>query len=514
MSMQSVEHLGPYRVIRKIGEGGMGVAHLGLDTAGREVAIKVLHPHVAADLKARDRLSREVETMRRVRSRHVAEVLDAELTGGRPYIVTRFAPGRTLEDTVLSQGAFAAHEVIRLARGLCQALVDIHAAGVIHRDLKPANVMIVAGEPLVIDFGIAHLVNAVRLTQTGMFVGTPGYLAPEIIRNSQITQAADVHALASTVFFAATGLPPFGTGTFEAVCFNTMEGRAQLDRAPVWLRGWLSRALQVDPASRPGARELLRMVGELDPDSRVDGRVDTRTAGRADGGERLASGTLTMDVSDLLPPVEYAQKRQEERPPPYVPASVPPYVPASPSHVPAPAPTLRAESPEEPRPAPAPPPEPFDLRRFVRGSGFVGVLLLATLVALTVVMPVVIGLGAAALSLALRAGDHFLFPGERRPLSTTALVVVGNLALALALGIVTGSVLSLAGGLHTNQAESLAAGAFTLGLFVLPGAAAVRRAAAHVLARVLPGGSPIVVSTAVMGPVALIAWIVALLQVL
>ncbi|MCF6476891.1 serine/threonine protein kinase [Nonomuraea sp. MG754425] len=232
MTAQTQEQLGPYRVIRKIGEGGMGVAHLGLDAAGREVAIKVLHPHVAADLKARDRLAREVETMRRVRSAFVAEVIDAELAGSRPYVVTRFAPGRTLEDTVLSEGPLDARAVIRLAQGLCQALVDIHAAGVIHRDLKPSNVMMVNGEPLVIDFGIAHLVDAARLTQSGMFVGTPGYLAPEIIRGSHITQAADVHALASTVFFAATGTPPFGTGTFESVCFNSPASRMSRTSSP------------------------------------------------------------------------------------------------------------------------------------------------------------------------------------------------------------------------------------------------------------------------------------------
>lgn len=167
------ESLGPYRLLRKIGEGGMGVVHLGLDEDGREVAVKVLHPHVAADLKARDRLTREVETMRRVRSQHVAEVLDAELTAKQPYIVTRFAPGRTLEETVLEDGPLPADEVIRLAQGMCAALVAIHAADVIHRDFKPSNVMIVNGDPLVIDFGIAHLVNATRLTQTGMFVGTP-----------------------------------------------------------------------------------------------------------------------------------------------------------------------------------------------------------------------------------------------------------------------------------------------------------------------------------------------------
>jgi len=366
------ERLGPYRLLRKIGEGGMGVVHLGLDEDGREVAVKVLHPHVAADLKARDRLTREVETMRRVRSPHVAEVLDAELTARQPYIVTRFAPGRTLEETVLEDGPLSADQLIRLAQGMCAALVAIHAADVIHRDFKPSNVMIVNGDPLVIDFGIAHLVNATRLTQTGMFVGTPGYLAPEIIRDSEITQAADVHALASTVFFGATGKPPFGTGSFEVICFNIMEGRANIDLAPAWLRGWLRRALAVDPAARPPAMELHRMARALDP--RVTTFHETPPTAVLDGGTKIlnADGTRVLDsappppppsqgtrvlpqddgYSDLLPPVEYAKPERRERrprqeprqgqgqgqgsgataPPPYAPASKPPpYVPAPPS---------------------------------------------------------------------------------------------------------------------------------------------------------------------------------------
>ncbi|MFF4993340.1 protein kinase [Streptosporangium saharense] len=312
---QAPERLGPYRLLRQIGEGGMGVVHLGLDEDGREVAVKVLHPHVAADLKARDRLTREVETMRRVRSGQVAEVLDAELTGAQPYIVTRFAPGRTLEEIVLAEGPLAPQEIIKLARGLCAALVAIHAADVVHRDLKPSNVMMVNGEPLVIDFGIAHLVNATRLTQTGMFVGTPGYLAPEIIRDSEITQAADVHALASTVFFGATGKPPFGTGSFEVVCFNIMEGRANIDLAPAWLRGWLRRALAVDPKARPSAQALLRMARDLDPTLTVFHEDAPPKAN--DGGTRVlsADGTRVLDGPPPgAPPVV---------PPPTVPPSTP-----------------------------------------------------------------------------------------------------------------------------------------------------------------------------------------------
>src|SRR3954471_22738436 len=113
---EAPERIGPYRLLRPLGEGGMGVVHLGLDTEGREGAVKVLHPHVASDLKARDRLTREVETMRRVRSRRGAEVLDADLTGAMPYIVTRYAPGRTLEQTVLADGPLPAPDVIRIAR--------------------------------------------------------------------------------------------------------------------------------------------------------------------------------------------------------------------------------------------------------------------------------------------------------------------------------------------------------------------------------------------------------------
>jgi serine/threonine protein kinase len=379
---QAPERLGPYRLLRKIGEGGMGVVHLGLDEDGREVAVKVLHPHVAADLKARDRLTREVETMRRVRSPHVAEVLDAELTAKQPYIVTRFAPGRTLEETVLEDGPLPADEVIRLAEGMCAALVAIHAADVVHRDFKPSNVMIVNGDPLVIDFGIAHLVNATRLTQTGMFVGTPGYLAPEIIRDSEITQAADVHALASTVFFGATGKPPFGTGSFEVVCFNIMEGRANIDQAPAWLRPWLRQALAVDPLARPSAVALHRMARGLD--STVTAFHEASSTAVHDSGTKVLNtdGTKVLDgqvpsfspspppapspngtramphegtYSDLLPPVEYAKPERRERrprpepgrsaagassqpgrptgsPPPYTPApKPPPYVPAPPS---------------------------------------------------------------------------------------------------------------------------------------------------------------------------------------
>ncbi|MFG1700301.1 protein kinase [Nonomuraea sp. NPDC049309] len=555
MNTQAPERLGPYRLVRKIGEGGMGVVHLGLDGEGREVAIKVLHPHVAADLKARDRLTREVETMRRVRSPYVAEVIDAELVGGQPYIVTRFAPGRTLEDTVLTEGPLEARQVIRLAKGLCHALVAIHAADVIHRDFKPSNVMLVDGEPLVIDFGIAHLVNATRLTQTGMFVGTPGYLAPEIIRDSDITQAADVHALASTVFFAATGTPPFGTGTFESVCFNIMEGRAQLDKAPAWLRGWLSKALQVDAAARPTAPELLRMAEQLDPsvttfnEASFDGPTGTK---------RLADRTRVMDTfSDLLPPVEYGEPapppapapaptrreerppltptRREERPPPYIPAPVT----ASP---PAPRPDQRvAGYPAPPQNAPAqarpyaPPPQytpPAERKRYLFGAQVTGLLLLVTLVAMTVVMPVVAGTIAVALALVLRIGEYLFGDMVKRrqirgssaadpllvligtpwALIKSALVTVVHVPLALLFGVCAWGVLYWAGSMSVNEAAAYAAGAFAAGLFVLPGGGAPRKAVTRSLTGMLRSPGAALVAVLLVGTAALFAVMFAMAQ--
>ncbi|MCF6469188.1 serine/threonine protein kinase [Nonomuraea sp. MG754425] len=484
MSIQAPERLGPYRLVRKIGEGGMGVVHLGLDGEGQEVAIKVLHPHVAADLKARDRLTREVETMRRVRSPFVAEVLDAELVGGQPYVVTRFAPGRTLEDTVLAEGPLAAREVIGLAQGLCQALVAI--------------------------------------------------------------QAADVHALASTVFFAATGTPPFGTGTFESVCFNIMEGRAQLDKAPVWLRGWLNRALQVEPSVRPGAQELLRLARALDPS------VTTFNEGPT-GTKRLGDRTRTMETfSDLLPPVEYGQAapppappqprnptRREERPPPYVPAPMHDRpVPHSDQRVAGPPPPDRRVVPAPTSPAPArpytPPPytPPSERKRYLFGSQVVGLLLLVTLVALTVMMPVMAGAVAVALALVLRIGEYLFGDLVKRrqmrgssaadpllallgtpwALVKSALVTAVHVPLALLFGICVWGVLYWAGQMGVNEAAAYAAGAFAAGLFVLPGGGAPRKTVTRTLTGVLRSPGAALVAVVLVGTAALFSVMFALGQ--
>jgi predicted Ser/Thr protein kinase len=255
--------IGPYRLLEKIGEGGMGVVYLARDADHRAVAVKVLGPAVTDDPNARRRLQREVETMRRVRSPNVAEILDADVTGPSPYIATRYVPGHTLDDIVRKSGPLRGAALERLAAGLASALAAVHAAGVVHRDLKPGNVMLDDGNPVVIDFGIAHISDATRLTQTGMVMGTPGYLPPEVIEGQPSSGAADVHSWGATVAFAATGRQPYGSGTYQTIFFRVLQGKAEISGVPGSLLPLVSAALSVDPRSRPTAQALAQRCGAL-----------------------------------------------------------------------------------------------------------------------------------------------------------------------------------------------------------------------------------------------------------
>ena len=275
------ERLGPYHVIRRLGQGGMGVVYLATDADGQQVAVKALHPQMAQDENARRRLAREVETMSRVRSQYVAEVLGADLEGDTPYIVTRYVPGLALDAVVSAGGPMTGAALRRLAFGLAKALGAVHAAGVVHRDLKPGNVMISDGEPVVIDFGIAQLAETTRLTMTGMFMGTPGYLAPEVIEGKDSGPASDVHSWGATVAYAGTGRPPYGTGTYEAIFFRIMHGQPDLQALPPSLRPLVTRALARDPVHRPSAEELAAWAVTLDPEALVPGPPGI---GPADGG--------------------------------------------------------------------------------------------------------------------------------------------------------------------------------------------------------------------------------------
>ena len=338
--------IGPYRVIEKIGEGGMGVVYLGADADKRRVAIKVLGAAVAGDPSARQRLAREVETMRRVRNRYVAEVLDADVQGPAPYIVTRYVPGRTLEDAVRQDGPLRGMALDSFAEGLAEALAAIHAAGVVHRDLKPGNVMLDAGQPVIIDFGIAHIPDSARLTKTGLVMGTPGYLAPEVIEGAPSSGGSDVHSWGATVAYAATGRQPFGSGTFQTIFFRVLEGKPDVAGIPPHLLPFVTAALSTDPQARPSARWLAGQLGmptsaarmaatraDYNPPSTRFDYASTRVmpprpAPLAAPPARIAyrsPAEAARDVADLLPPVApaAAPPRRQAQAPAAAPASGP-----------------------------------------------------------------------------------------------------------------------------------------------------------------------------------------------
>ncbi len=257
--------IGRYQLLRQIGEGGMGIVHLAEDRDGRQVALKVLRPHVVGDQEGRQRLAREVSSLRSVRSPHVAEVIDADPWGATPYVVTRLVRGRALHDLVREHGPFHPTGVHHVARVLLSAVRDVHAAGVLHRDLKPTNVVMAGRDPVLIDFGLARLAEDPRLTMTGWLLGTPGYLAPETLFGDRATPATDVHGWAATVVYAAQGEPPYGRGHAMAVLDRTRRGEASLGGVPAALLPLLRACLAVEPLERPTVAEAMAALESPSP---------------------------------------------------------------------------------------------------------------------------------------------------------------------------------------------------------------------------------------------------------
>ena len=257
--------MGDYRLLAKIGEGGMGVVHLAQATDGRRVALKVLRPHVVGDDEARERLAREVASLRRVRSPRIAEVLDADPWGATPYVATRYVPGLSLHDQVRQEGPLEGEDLRYFAAGLAEAVLAVHAVGVLHRDIKPSNVLLEGRSPVLIDFGLARLADDPKLTVTGWLLGTPGYLAPEILYGDEATTASDAHAWAATVVFAATGSPPFGRGPAMAIMDRVRRGEHDLSAVPPDLLPLVRACLDPDPAARP---TLSAALADLEPRGR------------------------------------------------------------------------------------------------------------------------------------------------------------------------------------------------------------------------------------------------------
>jgi len=248
--------MGRYQLAARLGSGGMGVVYLGVTGDGRLVAVKVLRPELADDPEFRARFDREAAVLARVRGPHILRVIEAGTDSCAHFLVTEYAAGPSLARYIGSAGPLGAEMMHGLAVGLAEALTVIHAAGVVHRDLKPANVILAADGPKVIDFGIAQVLDSVSLTRVGTTIGSAGFMAPEQIEG-HAGQAADIFAWAVTVAYAASGQPPFGTGSTEAIIYRIMNGEPSLAAVPKSLRPVVKAALAVEPQRRPTAGEIL-----------------------------------------------------------------------------------------------------------------------------------------------------------------------------------------------------------------------------------------------------------------
>ena len=271
--------VGDYTLLSRIGEGGMGVVHLARKPGGQRVALKVLRPHIVGDDEARARLAREVSSLTRVRSKWVAEIVDADPWADIPFVATRYVPGLSLHDHVVEEGPIRGGDLTWFAAGLAEGIASVHAVGVLHRDVKPSNVLMEGRTPILIDFGLARVADDPKLTHTGWLLGTPGYLAPEILYGDDATAASDIHSWAATVAYAATGSAPFGRGPSMAIMDRVRRGEHDLSGIDGELRGVVAAALDPDPARRPTLEQLL---GWLRPQTTRVQQVQPPPPGLAD----------------------------------------------------------------------------------------------------------------------------------------------------------------------------------------------------------------------------------------
>jgi serine/threonine protein kinase len=258
--------IGPYVLHGRLGSGAMGTVYLGASPSGRAVAVKVARAALADDEEFRERFRREVEMARSVGGFWTAAVVDADPTAARPWLATEYVPGPTLAQAVDEHGPLPEPAVRQLAAGLSEAVVAIHGAALVHRDLKPSNVLLGADGPRVIDFGISQALERVaRLTSAGVFLGTPGFLAPEQIVGDDVGPPCDVYALGAVLVYAATGTGPFGEGETSALMYRALHEEPRLDDVPPGLRDLVARCLRRDPSDRPTPASLLAELGRVDP---------------------------------------------------------------------------------------------------------------------------------------------------------------------------------------------------------------------------------------------------------
>ncbi|MFJ8472052.1 serine/threonine-protein kinase [Kitasatospora sp. NPDC094011] len=264
--------VGGYRLLRRLGSGGMGRVYLGRTAGGRTVAVKVVRTELADDTEFRARFRQEVAAARRVGGTWTAPVLDADTEGEQPWVATGYVAGPALSTAVQAHGPLPGAAVRALGVGLAGALTHVHGLGLVHRDVKPSNVLLTLDGPRLIDFGIARALDATSgFTRSGYVVGSPGFMSPEQANGQTAGPAGDVFSLGAVLAFAATGVHPFGEGVSAAVLlYRVLHEEPDVTGLPEPLRVIVLHCLAKDPAARPTPQQL---AGWLDPDGAAADRL-------------------------------------------------------------------------------------------------------------------------------------------------------------------------------------------------------------------------------------------------
>lgn len=257
------EQIGPWQIINRLGSGGMGIVYMGTNGT-RAAAIKVVRDFLLEDPASRTRIAREVETLQRVKSEFVAEIVGSDVNGNPAWIATDYVDGPSLKTLIEKEGPLRQDEWLAFAKGFLSAVAAVHSVGVVHRDIKPSNILISKAGPKLIDFGISFTNDATSLTGTGMVAGTPAWLAPEQFLGREITVAVDNFAAGSTLMYAATGKVPWGAedSSVGAVMHTILVEEPDASMLTEFQIEIIMPLLIKDAASRKTAAQILKRLND------------------------------------------------------------------------------------------------------------------------------------------------------------------------------------------------------------------------------------------------------------
>ncbi|MGE4627578.1 serine/threonine-protein kinase [Bifidobacterium catenulatum subsp. kashiwanohense] len=301
LNLEAGSLVGGYTLISRLGSGAMGSVWRVRDDGGHQYAMKILRDSLAEEdasgersrdqLTARERLRREAMALQKVRHPGVCGIVDMELDDALAFIVTELIEGKNLREDVRTNGRYVGDDLERLGRKLIEAVKAVHAAGIVHRDIKPTNVMVSNTGPVLVDFGIAMGAGESHVTRTGLVMGTPGFIAPEIIDGAESDEMSDWWSVASVLAFAATGEPVFGTKPMMTVLERAAAGSANLAGLPAGTMAAFRSALNPDRTKRCTPDELLQAIA-----------LDALNPQAWDAADTASDSGSTADISEAMPP--------------------------------------------------------------------------------------------------------------------------------------------------------------------------------------------------------------------